>query len=350
MRLLHYLSRQSKLSLIVIGLVATLTLGLIDHLTGPELSFSIFYLLPISLAAWYIDRNIGFFLSLVSAGLWLAADLSAGRVYSHPLIPYWNMSVRLGFFLVVTYALSALRMASRRQEELAQFIVHDLRAPLANVITGLQQLDPMVAGSTATTPKMLVELCLASCDRMLTLVNSLLDLARLEKGQMPLRPVEVNPTEVVELSLRQVQLWAERNGVNLTSEIEGEVPAMYADPALTVSVLVNLLSNAIKFSPVGSVVQVNVGSTNAGMVAISVSDQGQGIPQAWAEKVFDKFSQLEARRVRGTVGSGLGLAFCRLAVEAQGGHIWLDSELNKGTTVTFTLPARAGQLVHTAGG
>jgi signal transduction histidine kinase len=74
---------------------------------------------------------------------------------------------------------------------------------------------------------------------------------------------------------------------------------------------------------------------------LSVTDQGRGIPKEWANKVFDKFVQVEAQRAGSTVGSGLGLNFCRLAVEAQGGRIWLQSETNKGTTITFTLPVRS---------
>jgi len=81
-----------------------------------------------------------------------------------------------------------------------------------------------------------------------------------------------------------------------------------------------------------------VASAQADQLALSVTDQGVGIPKEWTNKVFDKFAQIEARKAAGAVGSGLGLTFCRRAVEAQGGRIWLQSELGKGTTVTFTLP------------
>jgi signal transduction histidine kinase len=107
---------------------------------------------------------------------------------------------------------------------------------------------------------------------------------------------------------------------------------------MTTRVLVNLLSNAIKFSRPESVVTVRAAPDEANKIAFSVIDQGQGISQAWAGKVFDKFVQADARKAVGSVGSGLGLTFCRLAVEAQGGRIWLESEEGKGTTVTFTLP------------
>jgi len=173
---------------------------------------------------------------------------------------------------------------------------------------------------------------------MLTLINSLLDLAQLEGGRMPLQPGMVSVKELVEQSLQQVSVWAGRNRVALSFEPDASVETVYADHAVTIRVLVNLLSNAIKFSPPGSVVTVRTAPSDTNRVAFSVVDQGRGIPKEWRNRVFDKFVQVEARRAGSTVGSGLGLSFCRLAVEVQGGHIWLESEINRGTTITFTLP------------
>lgn len=127
MRLMEYLSKQPKSSLVVLGLVSILLLGVIDYLTGPEIAFSIFYLLPISLTAWLAGKRVGIAMSAAGATTWLIADLLAGPVYAHSAIPYWNATVRLGFFLIVTHALSGLKASRERQEELSQFIVHDLR-------------------------------------------------------------------------------------------------------------------------------------------------------------------------------------------------------------------------------
>ena len=159
---------------------------------------------------------------------------------------------------------------------------------------------------------------------------------------MPLQPGMVSVKELVEQSLQQVLVWAGRNRVTLSFEPDANVETVYTDRAVTIRVLVNLLSNAIKFSSPGSVVTVRASPSDTNMAALSVTDQGRGIPKEWANKVFDKFVQVEAQRAGSTVGSGLGLNFCRLAVEAQGGHIWLQSETSKGTTITFTLPTRSG--------
>jgi len=161
---------------------------------------------------------------------------------------------------------------------------------------------------------------------------------RLESGLMPLQISEVNVKELVDLSLEQVALQAEQNQLTLATELNTDIERICADRELTVRVLVNLLGNAIKFSPASSVITVSVASTEANMLAFSVADQGPGIPKQWVRKAFDKFAQIEARQAGAAVGSGLGLTFCQLAVEAQGGRISLKSDSGQGTTVTFTLP------------
>ena len=337
-KFLHYMNRQSGLYQMSLGFVLIIVLSLFDYLTGPEFSFSIFYLIPVSMIAWLAGRRCGIVMSVTSAVLWFVADLLTGHSYSHPTIPYWNAAVRLGFFLIVTYAVAALRSAQERREELAHFIVHDLRAPLSNVMTGLQTLQEIGGDVQDETQKGPIVMCLISCRRMLTLINSLLDLAQLESGHMSLSQSDEKVEELVDTSLQQVSVWAERNHVTLESHLGVWVSTVYVDSMMTARVLVNLLSNAIKFSKPESVVTVRAVKVETNKIAFSVIDQGLGIPQAWTGKVFDRFVQVDTRKAVGSVGNGLGLTFCRLAVEAQGGRIWLESEEGKGTTVTFTLP------------
>jgi signal transduction histidine kinase len=324
------------------GLVAILLLGAIDYLTGKEISFSIFYLLPITVTAWLAGKRVGVAMSVAGATIWFMADLLAGNIYSHPAIPYWNAGVRLGFFLIVTYSIAELRASRERQEELGQFIVHDLRSPLGNVMTGLQTLQMITGDTVDATQKDLVQAGLVSCNRMLTLINSLLDLARLESGQMRLQLSEVKVKELVESSLKQVTVWASRNHVSLDYHLELGVEEVYTDLELTIRILVNLLSNAIKFSKPESVVFIRVTRSDTAVLTFSVIDHGRGIPKEWADKIFDKFVQVESHKKNGImVGSGLGLTFCRQAVESLGGHIWLESIAAKGTTIAFTLPMSA---------
>jgi signal transduction histidine kinase len=338
-RLLDYFDRQSRLSLLALAYALVVFVGGLDYLTGSELSFSIFYLIPICLVAWSVGWWPGVLVSLVSIVSWFLADLLTGHTYSQPTIPYWNAAVRLGFFLIITAALSALRIARQRQEELSHFIVHDLRSPLSNVMTGLETLKDVAGEAMDATEQGLVELCLISCNRMLTLINSLLDLGRLESRQLPLHLSEIQVSDLVESSLQQVTVRATVSRVTLTSHLDADAPTVVADQELTTRVLVNLLSNAINFSPAESVVTVSAAPFDARMVAIRVTDQGPGIPKEWTSRVFDKFAQVEGHGASRAVGSGLGLTFCRLAVKAQGGRIWVESQVGKGSTFVIVLPA-----------
>jgi diguanylate cyclase (GGDEF)-like protein len=118
--IVDYLNKQPKSRLTALGFFIVALVGILDHLTGPELFVSIFYLIPIFLATWFTERWIGIMISIASALIWLLADFTSGHTYSHPAIPYWNMSVRLGTFLVITFLLSTLKYALEQEKELAR--------------------------------------------------------------------------------------------------------------------------------------------------------------------------------------------------------------------------------------
>jgi len=336
--ILNFLAKRSHSFLLAGGILLVILIGLVDYLTGPEISFSIFYLLPVSLVAWIVGRWAGFLISAASAIMWLVADVLTAHMYSFPAILYWNAVVRFGLFLVVTLSLSALSASQRRRDDLTQFLFHDLRSPLANVISALRVAREREIVEKDADLNDLIKMSLVSCSRMSTLIQSLLDLARLENGQLQPQREKAGAKELIESSLAQVSVWAARNGVALTSQLATDIGTVYADPALTERVLVNLLSNAVKFSPRGSVVTVRGSRVAPNTVAISVADKGPGIPREWTKRVFEKFAQATVARTGDDAGTGLGLTFCRLAMEAQGGHIRLESEINVGTTITITLP------------
>ena len=334
------LGRRSRRFWIVTSFTAIVLLGSIDYATGSELSFSIFYLFPISLLAWFVGFRTGIVASFVGAASWFLDDMLADTQYTYPATPYWNAFVRFGVFLIVVLILSSLRAAKRRQEDLLHLMIHDLRSPLTNVMMGLQLMQTSPAETPDAQQLKVMDICVTSCQWMLRLINSVLDLARLESGQLPLRINNVRVEELVETSLDQVRLWAAQTPVHLTTSLEA-VPreTVRADAEMTVRILTNLLSNAIKFSPSETTITIHVAPAPEGMVAFSITDQGKGVPKEWTQKVFDKYAQVDVQKKTGLIGSGLGLAFCRQAIEAQQGQIWLESEVGHGTTVTFTLPS-----------
>jgi len=338
-RIVDWLSRRSRNFWITIGLVMVALIAIVDYFT--ESDILILYLIPIILVDWFAGEKPGVILAVASAIAWFAADVLSTQHDTGNVVPYWNLAVRSAIFLIVTYMLSGLLASRKRQEELMHFIVHDLRSPLTNVLTGLQTLRQMRNGQMDESEQELLDMALVSSNRILTLVNSLLDLPRLENRKMPVQTQEVRVDDLVNNSLAVVALWAAQNRVNIVYEPDPQVQTVIADPDITTRVLVNLLSNALKYTPPDSTITIRVRTSNNGMVTFSVTDQGPGIPPEWVEKVFDKYAQVEARKEGAS--TGLGLTFCQLAVEAQKGRIWIESELGKGTTVLFTLPAGKAQ-------
>ncbi len=337
MDILQFLQRLSRLTLWTASLLLILLIGTLDFATGSEISFSIFYLVPVALAAWVLGGRGGVIIAIFSTLVWLGAEMALGTTYSSPAIPYWNALVRLSFFLIVAFTLAALHDTKTRQEDLSHFVVHDLRSPISNIQTAMTLLLDTCSDIMPDEARNLVEISIASSNRMLTLINSLLDLAKLESGKMTIEQLVMPVRQFIDPAVQQVRAMARRGDVQISVAAADELVA-YADPDVTIRILVNLLSNAIKHSPMNTMVTVSAAVADPDRIAIRVMDQGGGIPAEWRDKVFERFSQVDAHRAGIATGSGLGLTFCRLAVESQGGRVWIEGEPSQGTTAVFTLP------------
>lgn len=328
-----WLQRLSRVSLMSICVILMLLVALFDYFSGPAISTSIFYLIPISISAWFLSRRNGLILAVNAAILWFLADyLTNPQIIVS--VTFWNATVRLGFFLITVFSFSALHDSRKRQEDLMSFVVHDLRAPLGNMLTAFDLLatDKMTAASTNIE---VVKLGQSSGKRMMVLVDSLLDLSKLESGQLQLQAENVKLETLIDESIAQLVLTAEVKKITFARKFDRRTTAVLADRSLTQRVIMNLLNNAIKFSPISGVITVQTSATPGGSVTVSVMDQGPGIPAEWQQRVFAKYGQVSGGK---SGGSGLGLTFCKLAVEAQNGRIWLESEPGSGTILRFTLP------------
>lgn len=324
-----FLSR-SRNAILLICLFMSLAIGATDFQASTGLLIA--YLAPIALAAWYGGKREGAVIAVYCAIAWYVATAwQAGFKDLNPWTP-WTFLARMMIFLVLTQAISRLREALRQQNELTQFIVHDLRSPISSAITGLQTLQQNGTHLDDLEQEM-VSLALVSNQRALSLVNSMLDVAKLETGSMTIELTQVDLDGLVAACFEQVALWAAGSDIQLTRD--AQVASGCLDADLTTRVLVNLISNALKFSPQGGEVKVIVSLIAHGGLRFAVQDFGKGIPPEFVQSIFEPFTQ-----VAGTQGgTGLGLTFCRLAVQAQGGKIWAESVVGKGTTMIFTLPA-----------
>ncbi len=332
---------RSHNAILLICLALSLLIGVIDYRGSTGLL--IVYLAPIALSAWYGGIRVATVISIYCAIAWFFAGQIAVSFATVNWLVLSSSFARLAIFLVLAQVISKLRESSRQQHELTQFIVHDLRSPISSAITGLLTLQ-QTASNLDELEQEMVSLALVSNQRALTLVNSMLDVAKLETGKMVVRLEPTSIAELVEDAFQQVALWANAEEIRLVSDVQ--TPNAVLDPDLTLRVLVNLLSNALKFSPPQSEVQVTVHTGFAGGVRFCVEDQGPGIPPEYVHTIFEPFGQ-----VKGTKGgTGLGLTFCRLAIQTQGGKIWAESTLGKGTKMNFTLPSHDSKIRSTPKG
>jgi NtrC-family two-component system sensor histidine kinase KinB len=223
------------------------------------------------------------------------------------------------------------------REDLLAMIYHDLRSPLANVVSSLDVLTSMMTPESNPAVKSVLNIAIRSTDRIQRLINSLLDIRRLEAGQPLANQQETAPAELIREAADTVRPVLESRQQELRIEVDEGLPVLLADADMLRRVLINLLENAGKFTPSGG--HISIGARqDEGEVTIWVQDTGSGIPPDERERIFDKFSRLQTES--GPKGFGLGLAFCRMAVEAHGGKIWVESELGQGSRFIFTLPVR----------
>lgn len=228
-----------------------------------------------------------------------------------------------------------LRHLEETRDALVHMVVHDMRSPLTVVMSNLEWLeevphDPDVVQALADSS--------AACRGLAAMINSLLDVSRLEAAQLP---VESVPTDVRSLAL---QVWhdvhARRDSRTVELALPESLDPVRCDPALVRRVLGNLLDNALKFTGERGLVRLHVVRPPEGRtVRIEVEDDGPGIPPALHARIFDKFFQVDARKQGVKRSTGLGLTFCKLAVEAQGGRIGVDSDTGRGSRFWFELPA-----------
>ena len=225
------------------------------------------------------------------------------------------------------------------RDDLTNMIIHDLRTPLTSVITGLQTFEMM--GELDDDRKELLGMALKGGQTLLGMINDLLDISKMESGFLALEFQELAVLTVADYALLQVRSLAAERELQLVSDVAPDLPAIYADSDKIRRTLVNLLGNAIKFSLSGGSIVLSVRADERnGEVVFAVRDAGEGIPAEAFDKIFEKFGQVETRKAGRKMSTGLGLTFCKMAVEAHGGRIWVESEIGKGSTFSFTIPIR----------
>jgi len=236
----------------------------------------------------------------------------------------------------------------RTKADFMAMLVHDLRSP----IMGIKSVIEYFKEDTSITglKKEHMELLDSSYDsavRMLELINDLLDFSKYEAGNVSLEKSPSSLPSIVDKVCRQMDLQFRQKNITIKREVAGEVPSAWLDGRKIEQVVMNLLSNSLKFTPNGGTVRISIaagqevtqdGSAPREVVRLTIADTGVGISTAEIPLLFDRYKQLSSSRKTKQKGTGLGLAICKLIVEAHEGSIAVTSELDKGTSLTITLP------------
>ena len=223
--------------------------------------------------------------------------------------------------------------------EFLAHISHELRTPLTSIWAGTQLLLDEIPGPVSREQRETLQIMTDSCQRLIHLISTLLDLSKMEAGMMEYRIAPTDLKRVAEGSVKKVRLLAEAKHIKILTQSPRGSLWVPVDGTRIEQVLDNLLSNALKFSPEGAAVNLRMESDpKAGVVRVSVSDTGAGIPPEDLPHIFERFYQGRMQAGNTVAGSGLGLALAKKVVEAHAGRIWAESELGKGTTVHVILP------------
>jgi len=230
-----------------------------------------------------------------------------------------------------------IEAANRHKSEFLANVSHELRTPLNAIIGFSEVLGERMFGELNEKQAEYTEDILSSGRHLLSLINDILDLSKIEAGRMELELTKFDLPSAVENALILVRERATRHGIKLERAIDDRLGDFTGDERKVKQILVNLLSNSVKFTPEGGKIHVNA-SLNNGSVIISIADTGIGIAKEDQEAIFEEFRQVGTNYAQKREGTGLGLTLTRKFVEMHGGKIWVESEPGKGSTFTFTLP------------
>src|SRR2546422_1063229 len=227
----------------------------------------------------------------------------------------------------------------RSKSEFLANMSHELRTPLNAIIGFSEVLLERMFGELNPKQEEYLQDIMSSGRHLLSLINDILDLSKIEAGRMELEPSAFDLPAALEGCLTLVRERATRHGITLGLTVDEHLGQIVADERKVRQVVLNLLSNAVKFTPQGGRVAINAVRAD-GATEISVSDTGIGIAAQDQELIFEEFRQAGGDYTRKREGTGLGLALARKFVELHGGRIWVKSEMGKGSTFTFALPER----------
>lgn len=238
-------------------------------------------------------------------------------------------------YTVILRDITERKQVDRMKDEFVSVVSHELRTPLTSIQGSLGMLTSGLLSADSDQGKRLLQIAADSTERLVRLINDILDIERIESGKVKMEREICDLTDLIESAVSIMQPLANKAGVKLV--IDSPSLHLWIDPDRIVQTLTNLLSNAIKFSPPDSTVWL-VAQPYGDEVLLTVKDTGRGIPTDKIQSIFERFQQVDSSDSRNHDGTGLGLAICQSIVQQHGGRIWVESVLGEGSTFHFTLP------------
>jgi hypothetical protein len=240
--------------------------------------------------------------------------------------------------VVATRDISHRKELERMKDEFLSVVSHELRTPLTSIRGSLGLLASGRLDTAPTKARRMIELAVDNTDRLIRLVNDILDVERIDSGTIDIKREWCDGTALSRAVIESLRPVAERAGVELA--VHGDETRIFADADRITQTITNLVANAIKFSPNGSRIDVEA-SIDRGVAQFDVRDHGRGVPVHKLETIFDRFQQVDASDAREKGGTGLGLAICRGIVRQHGGQIWAELPPDGGSVFRFTIPLPA---------
>jgi two-component system, OmpR family, sensor histidine kinase VicK len=257
-------------------------------------------------------------------------------------IPHLDEEKRVKGFFALTSDISDRKAIERMKDEFIAVVSHELRTPLTSMHSALKILTTGRLGTLSADGQQMLEIADENTERLVRLVNNVLDLQRIEFGEVTMDKQAYNAADLMIQAMEAMQPMAQQQGVMVSTQPQNIL--IWADADYIVQALTNLLSNAIKFSSINGDVTLTVAyrqpleDSGEQEVLFQVCDQGQGIPADRLESIFERFQQVDSSDSRKKGGTGLGLAICRKIIEQHEGKIWAESTFGEGSIFSFTLP------------
>jgi signal transduction histidine kinase len=356
-KLADFLGALPQAPKILIPFLLLLLIGYLDHATGEEIGFSLFYLIPVAFSAWFLGAGYGFaFSCLCSLAAYIDIVLDETK-FTHPAIPFWNaFLIHLGALIVVAYLLSRLRFVlayerktrinaannSQLKSMMVAMVSHEFGNALAQIGPAVFLLREGEGGSVPQQREMLYTVLNKVQQNLKAIVGNFLNLSRLESGNFVAPDKEVDLAALTVNSLEIFSILINERGIRVNFDHPSQIPSVTGDPEALTLVLHNLIGNAVKYTPPGGSVTIKIvpPQGSGGRLLVSIEDTGIGVPKEDAERIFSGFyrSKESSKMAKGI---GVGLKVSREIIERHGGELKTEALPEKGSRFYFSLPCSA---------